>query len=166
MAIAYINSDSVLKYYDYFKDQKAVLESKSAKAEADYKNRAQSLQNDFAAYQRNVNNFTIGQKNAIEEDLTKKQQNLQLFEQSLSQQLMEEETKMSKLLYDRITAYLKKYSAEKGFQVVFKFNASSDVLYGGEALDITTPVVAGLNDEYKIEKSGGKIGSDSTSTKK
>jgi outer membrane protein len=125
-----------------------------------------SLQNEITAYQRNVSNLTIGQARALEEDLTKKQQNLQMYQQSLSQELMNEESKLNKELYDRITTYLKKYGQENGLQVVLKFDPTSDVLYGVEALDITNIVVKGLNDEYKTEKEGGKNPkADSTATK-
>jgi outer membrane protein len=165
LTIAYINSDSVLKNYDFLKDNKVVLEAKTKKMDSDYRNRAQSLQSEITAYQRNQANLTIGQARALEEDLTKKQQNLQLYQQSLSQELMNEESKLNKELYDRITAFLKKYSAENGLQVVLKFDPTSDVLYGGESLDITNPVLIGLNEDYKVEKAGGKIASDSTSTK-
>lgn len=165
LTIAYINSDSVLKYYDFLKDNKVVLESKTKKMDADYRNRAQSLQSEITAYQRNQSNLTIGQARALEEDLTKKQQNLQMYQQSLSQELMVEESKLNKELYDRITVFLKKYSKENGLQVVLKFDPTSDVLYGATGLDITSVVVTGLNDAYAVEKTGGKVKSDSTSAK-
>jgi len=151
-SMAYINADSVLKYYDFLKDNKVVLEEKTKRMDSDFRNRAQSLQNEITSYQRNSSNLTIGQARALEEDLQKKQQNLQLYQQSLSQELMNEESKLNKELYDRITNFLKIYGKENGLQVVFKFDPTSDVLYGVEALDITNVVVKGLNDSYKIEK--------------
>lgn len=166
LSIAYINSDSVLKHYEFLKDNQVVIEAKEKKMSSDYRNRAQSLQNEITAYQRNVSNLTIGQARALEEDLAKKQQNLQMYEQSLSQELMGEQSRLSRELYERITIFLKKYGQENGLQVVLKYDASSDVLYGVEALDITNIVVKGLNDEYKTEKEGGKSPkSDSTATK-
>ena len=166
LSIAYINADSVLKYYDFLKDNQVVIEAKTKKMDADYRNRAQSLQNEITAYQRNVSNLTIGQARALEEDLGKKQQNLQLYQQSLSQELMAEESKLNRELYERITTFLKKYSQENGLQVVLKFDPTSDVLYGGEALDITTIVVQGLNDAYKAEKDPSSASkSDSTAVK-
>jgi outer membrane protein len=150
--IAYINSDTVLKYYDYLKVNKEQLEAKTKQMDQDYQNRANGLRNEIAAYQRNVNSMTLGQVKATEEDLGKKQQNLQLYQQSLSQQLMEEESKLNKALYDRITAFLKTYGQEKGLQVVLKYDPSSDVLYGNTALDITKDVIAGLNANYQQEK--------------
>ena len=166
LKIAYINSDSVLKHYDYLKANKVQMEAKTKKIEQEYRNRAQGLQNEITAYQRNVSNMTQGQVKAVEEDLGKKQQNLQMYQQSLSQQLMEEEGKLNKELYDRITAYLKKYGSEKGLQVVLKYDPTSDVLYVGEALDISPDVIEGLNKEYQQEKSGTGAKKDSTATKR
>ncbi len=105
--------------------------------EQDLRNRATGLQNEIAAYQRNVNNMTFGQQKAVEEDLGKKQQNFQMYQQTLEQQLSMEGAKLQKELYERITAYLKKYGAEKGLQVVLKYDTGSDVLYGVEGLDIS-----------------------------
>jgi outer membrane protein len=165
LSIAYINSDSVLKNYDFFKDNQAVLEAKEKKMGDDYRNRAQSLQGEITAYQRNQGNYTIGQARALEEDLTKKQQNLQMYQQSLSQELVNEQSKMQKELYDRITAFLKKYGQENGIQLVLKYDVSSDVLYGIEPLDISKVVTQGLNDAYKAEREGG-VKPDSTAVKK
>lgn len=150
--IAYINSDSVLKYYDYFKVNRDKLESKGKKLDQDLRNRAQSFQNDYEAYQRNVSNLTIGQAKAVEEDLAKKQQNLQLYQQSLSQEMSVDEGKMTQELYKRVTDHLKVYGEQNGLQIVFKYDPTSDVLFGGPGLDITKQVVDGLNKEYALEK--------------
>lgn len=165
LKIAFINSDSVLEHYEYLKANRVQLEAKTKKLDQEYRNRAIGLQNEITAYQRNVSAMTLGQAKATEEDLGKKQQNLQMYQQQLSQQLMEEEAKLNKELYDRVTSYLKKYGEEKGLQVVFKYDPSSDVLYGGKALDITEDVIAGLNEDYKVENSGSAVKSDTTKTK-
>jgi outer membrane protein len=165
LKIAYINADTVLKYYEYLKVNKQQLEAKSQKLGADFRNRAQGLQNEFNAYQRSVNSMTIGQVKATEENLAKKQQNLQMYQQTLEQQLMQEEANLQKQLYDRITAFLKTYSAEKGLQVVLKFDPTSDMLYGGNALDISQDVINGLNDSYKTEKDGTQVKGDSIAKK-
>lgn len=161
--IAYIKSDSVLKYYEFFKANSSVLEAKQKKAQQSLQDRLAGLQNEAAAYQRNVGSMTLSQVKAVEEDLNKKQQNLQLYERTLSQQLMEDQAKMNQDLYDRITGYLKKFGSENGLHIVLKYDPTSDILYGGDALDITQPVIEGLNAEYKNEK---KTPADTTSTKK
>jgi outer membrane protein len=167
LKIAYINSDSVLEHYEYLKANRVTMEEKTKKMEQEYRNRAQGLQNEITAYQRNVTNMTLGQVKAVEEDLGKKQQNLQMYQQSLSQQLMQEEAKLNKDLYDRVTAYLKKYAKEKDLHVVLKYDPTSDLLFAGDALDVSKDVIDGLNAEYKVEKTGpATVKKDSTAAKK
>lgn len=162
--VAYINSDTVLKYYDYFKVNRDRLESKGKKLDQDLRNRAENLQKDIESYQRNVGNLTIGQAKAIEEDLAKKQQNLRMYQESLSQELMVDESKMNQDLYAKVTAFLKKYGQENGLQVVLKYDPSSDLLFGGDSLDITQEVIKGLNEAYKSEKA--TTPADTTAKKK
>lgn len=166
LKIAYINSDSVLKYYEFFNVNKEKLEAKGKKLDQDFRNRAQSLQNDISAYQRNVGSMTIGQAKAVEEDLGKKQQNLQLYQRSLEQEIMTDQSKMNEELYSKITDYLKLYGEEKGLQVVLKYDPTSDLLYGGKTIDITQDVIKGLNESFKAEASKPITKPDSTSAKK
>jgi len=163
--IAYINADSVLKNYDYFKASREKLEAKGQKLDQDLRNRAQSLQNDYAAYQRNLSNMTIGQAKAVEEDLTKKQQNLRMYQESLSQELMGEEAKINQELYGKVTDFLKKYGKERGIQVVLKYDPSSDLLFAGDSLDISKDVVKGLNEAYKQEQAAPKSETKTDTTK-
>ncbi len=153
LQIAYVNSDSILANYDFFKVTRDALQEKGRKMDADFRNRAEALQRDINSYQNNANNLTIGQAQAVEADLTKKQQNLRVYQDRLAQELSIEENKVNQELYDKVTQYLKKYGSEKGIQVVLKFDQSSDLLFAGESLDITKEVVAGLNEDYKTAKS-------------
>lgn len=166
LKIAYIKSDSVLKYYDYVKEMRTILEAKGKKLDQDLQNRGQSLQNEITSYQRNISNLTIGQAKALEEDLGKKQQNFRLYQQSLEQEMMNDQNKLTEALYSRITTFLKKYADGSGLQVVFKFDQSSDVLFGGPGIDISQDVIKGLNEEYKTEKLNPAAKTDSTATKK
>lgn len=153
LKMAYINSDSVLKYYDYFKASREKLEAKGSQLDKDLKARATSLQGEFESYQRNVNSMTIGQTRAVEEDLTKKRQNLQLYQENLSQQMLVDQEKMTKELYNRVTSFLRKYGEENNLQIVFKYDATSDVLFASDSMDISAVVVKGLNESYRLEKS-------------
>lgn len=166
VSVAYVNSDTVLKYYEYVKVNRDRLEGKGKKLDQELKNRAQALQGEFESYQRNVSSMTIGQARAVEEDLGKKRQNLQMYQESLNQEMLVEQDKMTKELYEKITGYLKTYGKERGLQAVFKFDASSDLLYGGDSLDISKEVVKGLNEAYKLEEAASTTKKDSVSQKK
>ncbi len=162
LKLAYINSDSVLKYYDYFKVSREKLEAKGKQMDTDFRNRAQGLQREINSYQNTVANLTIGQARALEEDLTKKQQNLRVYQESLAQELSIEEAKLNQELYQKITTYLKDYGTQNGIQIVFKFDPSSDLLFVGDSLDITKEIISGLNESYQ---NAGTVKSDTTKVK-
>lgn len=166
LKIAYIHSDSVLKYYDYFNDTKDKLEAKGKRLDLELQGRAQTLQGEFETYQRNAGSLTPNQARAVEEDLTKKRQNLQMYQESLSQEMALEQEKVTKDLYDRVTSFLTTYGNENGLQVVLKYNASSDVLYANQGLDLSKVVVSGLNELYKNELANGGPKKDTVTTKK
>lgn len=146
--IVFINSDSVVANYNYIKDKQVELESKSQKLDTEYKNRAQGLQSEINNYQQNASNLTMGQARAVEEDLMKKQQNLKLYEQSLMQELANDEAIISKELFDKVSEVVSKYGAENNIHLVMKYNQVSDVLYANEGMDITDKVIELLNSDY------------------
>lgn len=153
--IAYINADSVLKNYDFLKVEQAKFDVRGQKIEQDLKSRATALQSEINAFQNNYSNMTIGQAEAVKEDLARKNQNFEMNREKVTQELMVEQEKLNKELYDRITVFLKGYSERNGLQMVLKFNTESDVLYAAPGLDITADVIKGLNDEFS--KESGKL---------
>ena len=162
--IAYINTDSVLKYYEFTKVNNEKLQDRAKRLQDDLKNRATALQGEINDYQRNRGSLTIGQAQAVEEGLARKEQNFRMAQETAGQEIQMEQAKLSQDLYDKITAYLKKYSQENGLQVVLKFDGTSDLWYGADGLDISTQVIEGLNAEYKASTTPVK--GDSTAAKK
>ena len=148
LSVAYVNSDTLLNHYHFFEELTKQLDEKRAGLENELANRAQGLQRQFEDYQKTGQNLTIAQARAVEEDLTKKQQNLQQYQQGLSQELMREEARITQELYDKVADYLDGYSKEKNIQIVLTYTRGSGVLFANEALDITEDVIKGLNDEY------------------
>lgn len=165
LKVAYVNQDTILKYYDFVKFNTDKLEAKAKSLDQQLTTRQQGLQREIQTYQANVGNLTIGQAKAIEEDLQKKGQNLQMFQEQLSQEMMEEQARINTELYGKITEFLKGYSKERGLEVILKYDRGSDVLYAGDSLDISRDVVKGLNDAWKIESEKGTTPAKPDTTK-
>jgi outer membrane protein len=149
LEIAYINSDSLLSNYEFFNDLAEQLDEKRRKLEAEYQNRAQGLQQEIEQFRRNVNNMTIGQGRAVEEDLMKKQQNLMQYQERLTQQLMQEEANLNERLYDKVSEFLETYGKDNNLELVLTYQKGSGVLYADDSLNITESVIEGLNTEYR-----------------
>jgi outer membrane protein len=151
LSIAYVNSDSLLKNYDYFKDLEKQFTEKRDKLNAEYQNRGMGLQREIENFQATAGNMTQNQARAVQEDLSKKQQNLMMYQEQLGQQLMQEEARMNAALYDKVAAYLREYGLNKELQIVLTYTKGSGVLYANDSLDITNEVMVGLNEAYKNE---------------
>ena len=149
--IAYINSDTLLTNYEFSKVAADELENKKDELQAEYENRARGLQTEIENFQRNAQNMTIAQARAIEEDLTKKQQNLLRYQESLTQTLVQEEAKISNELYDKVANYLRDYGLANNYQLVLTYQKGSGVIYANDSLNITGQVVDGLNQAYAQE---------------
>src|ERR1700743_3837710 len=150
--IVFVNSDTLLNNYDYYKAVKAKLQTLSQQAQAELAAKGTAFQKEVAAYQKSASSLTPMQKSATEKKLAKKQQDLQVLGESTQKQLQDESADENAKLYDRIAAYLKNYTQQKGYKIVLTYSKSNPtMLYGDASLDVTKEVLVGLNDEYKKE---------------
>ncbi|MFM7194682.1 MAG: OmpH family outer membrane protein [Bacteroidota bacterium] len=164
LRVAYVKSDTLLKYYEYFKAEQAVFQAKEARLSKDVENREASLRKDLEAYQSAENNMTRSEIYNAQAQLTKRGENLELFKQSVSQSLLADQDKFNKDLYGKISGFLKTYAEQNGLQLVVQYTTASDVLYGAEPLDITKAVLDGLNEAYRQES--GKLKTPAKEEKK
>lgn len=150
--IVYVNSDSLLNNYEYFKTIKDKFQAKSKKAQTDLTSKGTAFQREVAAYQQSAPNLSAEQRAATEERLARKQQELQTFNQNAGNALANEEAAENEKLYNRVSEFLKKHAKAKGYKMVLTYSKSNPtVLFADESLDVTKEVLAGLNEEYKKE---------------
>ena len=152
-SIVYVNSDSLLNNYQYFKELKIKFEGKSKKADADLKDKGAAFQREVAAYQQGANTMSADQRSQTEQRLARKQQELQVYQQNAGTALQNEEAQENEKLYDKVAKYLKKHAKENGYKMVLTYSkGNSAILFADESLDVTKEVIKGLNEAYKSEK--------------
>ncbi|RZL13767.1 MAG: OmpH family outer membrane protein, partial [Pedobacter sp.] len=67
--------------------------------------------------------------------------------------LQNENAKEQEALYNKIADYLKTYAKTKGYKMVLTYSkGNSAILFADESLDVTVPVVTGLNEAYTKDK--------------
>lgn len=150
--IVYVNSDSLLNNYEYFKSIKDKFQEKSKKAQVDLNAKGTAFQREVAAYQQTAGTLSAEQRSATEQRLARKQQELAAYNQNAGNALANEEAAENEKLYNKVAEFLKKHAKAKGYKMVLTYSkANPTVLFADESLDVTKEVVAGLNDEYKKE---------------
>ncbi len=175
LKIAYVNTDSLWDEYKLINDIQAELETERAKAERKVEQRtallekqleqmAMELQTKMADFESKGRTMNETLRNMKMQELQSLQQNAQAFsleadqeiaglQQQLQNQLIDKELKGTKKVQDNIKAYLKQYNESYDFTYVLAYSSEAGgILLGNPALDITTDVVAGLNEIYDAEQ--------------
>lgn len=151
--IVYLNSDSLLTKYEYFKDMSKRLQDKGKTANDDLVAKKQAFQREVGDYQKSANSLSADQRSSTEQRLGRKQQELQAYEQNANAQFQNESASEQAKLFDKVSDFAKQYAKEKGYKLVLTYSkANPTVLFGDPSLDVTNDVVKRLNDLYAKEK--------------
>ncbi len=151
--IVFVNSDSLLTKYEYFKALKVKMETKTKAAESDYAAKQQAFQREVQQYQAQQNTLPADQRAATEQRLQRKGQELQAYQQNAGAALQSESAKENEVLYNKVAEYLKGYAKTKGYKMVLTYSkGNSAILFADDSLDVTSDVITGLNEAYTKDK--------------
>lgn len=152
---AFVNTDTLLERYAFYKDMKKDLETKGRIIDSDLRNKMSGFQNEAVLYQKSVGSMTIDQAKRTEQGLAAKEQELGQYKQTVENDFLKQEQDMSKKLNGNINDFVKKYAEQNGYTFIFSYSKNATgvgMLYGQDALDITADIAKGLNEAYKPEK--------------
>ncbi|WP_394992063.1 OmpH family outer membrane protein [Emticicia sp.] len=166
--IVYVNTDTLLNQYDYYKDVVKSSENKRFRLETDISNKAKNFQNKVTFFQQKVQQggMTQEQGQTAQAQLQQEEQAIMAFRDKSAQDLAKEDAKKTEDILNNIQAYLKEFNAGDKFDMVIGYSKGGGVLYAKEDLDITKSVLEGLNKKYADDKKSGKVKVAADSTKK
>jgi outer membrane protein len=106
---------------------KSFMDSMTVKYDAADAKGKRAFQDELAARNQQINNYTAAQGRKMEESAHKRMAGI----------------------YEKINAYMKEYGKRKGYYLVFGTN-NGNIIYGeGTPVDITDAVIEGLNKRYE-----------------
>lgn len=150
LKIAYVEVDSIMSQYNFCKDYSKVLEQKGQNIQNTIAQKGRALQTAAAKFQQDIqaNKYTREQAEAVQANLQKQDNDLQILQQRLGNEFQTETDKYNKALRDSIQNFLAKYNKDKKYTFILS-KVGDNMLYADKAYDITDEVIAGLNKEYK-----------------
>ncbi|MFD2519405.1 OmpH family outer membrane protein [Emticicia soli] len=166
--IVYVNTDTLLNKYDYYKDIIKASENKRFRLENDLANKARTFQNKVAFFQQRAQqgHMTQEQAQTTQMQLQQEEQNLMAYRDKNAQELAQEEGKKTEDILNKIHEYLKEFNGGDKYDMVIGYSKGGGVLYAKEDLDITKQVLEGLNKKYAEDKKSGKVTVEKDSTAK
>jgi outer membrane protein len=151
LRIAYVNSDTVSKYYKYAQKVQASLLGKRNAAEKQIKNKYQSYENLVKEFEKA--SPIMGEREKMEkaQKIRLLEQEIMKVEQELSQQLANEEIIMTQSYVVKTNEYMQIIGQRLGFDYVLSYRMGGPMLYANSALDITSNIIDLLNVKYQSD---------------
>jgi outer membrane protein len=150
--IVYVNSDSLIDNYIFYKQKKAELEAKEASVKSLLQRESEALKSEAATYQQMAETMSKIDREKTEQGLMAKQQALVEKKDELLGKLDEDHQRWNDELYKKVSAYVKEFNKEKNYQFILGYQRGGGILLANDSLDITRQVLDGLNKEYEGDK--------------
>ncbi len=147
--VVYINADTLLSRYDYFRREMEKLEAREKEVSTDLNQRNRALEQEYRGIQQKIQEGLLAPNQIAKEEqrLALAQQKLLAERERLSQELLAETDKLNKELRSRLDSLLRRLQQENGYDFVLQYGQGSNVLMVNDSLDITGLVLSELNRE-------------------
>ena len=150
--IAFVNSDTVSKYYEFAKKIQKTLTTKRSEAEGQIKSK-------YFAYESLVQEFEkaspiMGDREKMEkaQKIRLLEQEIMQVEQQLSEQVSRQELELTQSYIVKTNDYMQEIGKTLGYDYVMSYRIGGAMLYANERHDITNEIIKLLNERYESSK--------------
>jgi outer membrane protein len=149
--IAYVNSDTVSKYYKYAQKVQSILIGKRNDAERQIRNKYQSYENLVKDFEKAAPIMGEREKMERAQKIRLLEQEIVKVEQDLSEQLANEELTMTQSYILKTNDYMQDIGKSIGYDYVLSYRVGGPMLYANPNLNITSKVIDLLNKKYQTQ---------------
>jgi outer membrane protein len=151
LRIAHINLDTINEDYLVIKDFKKEVEAKETQIQEVYQAKGKRLQDEYQAYMQKKQSGNISELDAqkTEQHLQAEKNELDGLQQQRDDILKDAQDKTLEL-QKKVQNYVANYNKKAQFDyILYNVNVGGMVVYANDSLDITKPILLGLNQMYK-----------------
>lgn len=147
--IAYVKIGPLMEKYEGMTVAKTAYQKKAVVWQANVDTLAKELQASIREFERKQSQMSLKEIQLTRQLLTNKQQQLQQYEAATRKKMAEEDQKLTNEVATKVNKFLEAYGKEHGYLVILGANATGNILYGSDAVDLTDELTEKLNAEYK-----------------
>ena len=133
--IARVNFTELVQLMPESDKARETMAAASKEADETYKTMVEEFQSKYSQYQQKASTWTASIKESKERELSDMQQRIQDFQQSVSQELQEQQTTLMAPIYQKAQEEVQKIAKEQGFDILL--DTSSALYYSDAIVDIT-----------------------------
>ena len=150
--IAYINTDSLVKDYEYHKELRAELEEKAKRLESDLSSKPKVFEENLSILQQQAESMSQEELQSHQMDLERTREGLLRYRDEQANQLALQERELNQRIKDDMESVLNDIKEEYNLDFVLSFDPNSILLNANEDYNITALVVDRLNKKYHSKK--------------
>ena len=147
--LAYVESGKMLDGYQGMKDARKAFEGKARGWEKQNQQMLAGFKANVEGYQKQAPTMSAEQRAATEQKLQEQQQQVAQQQQMLQAQAQQEEGKLTQSVLESVNKKVEAYGKAHGYKLILIAAPSGTIAYGEKNLDITAPVLAYLNANYR-----------------
>lgn len=148
-SVVFVRLDSLLNKYELHRRLSAQLDEKGRRLQADLAQREQNVMAERQALQEYAPSLSAAQLRQAQQDYQRVENNYLQYQQRVMTDYQAEQDSLTAMVQDDLKIVIKELQAEMDFDYVLQHEAT--LLYGEEALDITSLLVQRLNAKAKEE---------------
>jgi Skp family chaperone for outer membrane proteins len=150
ISIAFFSMDSVMNNWDLYFSYQQELSKKQSEMEAEFAGKTESFYQRVQDAQYKIQRQLITRSEAeqLQQQLASEEQQLMGLQNQYAADLQEQGMVKNRQMMDMIERYVTKLSEENGYSYVYSYQFGGNLIYGAKPYDITSQVVAGLNQTY------------------
>ncbi len=147
--IAYVESSRLLDGYQGMKDARRAFETKAKGWERQNAGLVATFRSAVEDYQKKAPAMTPELRATAEAKLQELQQQSGQQQEKIQRQAQEEEAKLTQTVLESVNKKVETYGKANGYTLILIAAPSGTIAYGRKDLDITAPVLAYLNQNYR-----------------
>jgi len=153
LSVAYIDLDTIQKYYEYFKLKNADIERDKQRIENQVQAELNKLEKDRVEFLKKGQAITQVEAEKFQQEYQARYQQIGQTQQTLQSQHLSNQSKAIEDIEKRINEYLKEFNKSGKYNFIFSTQEGNPTLYFKDtAFNITPEVLKGLNEVYRQSK--------------
>ncbi|MDB5272081.1 MAG: outer membrane protein precursor [Chitinophagaceae bacterium] len=140
--VAFVNSAKVLSQFMGMKETQEAYQKKIAEKQAKLDTMQLHIQQQEQALSNKNSSTQLAQLNQSKNEFVKQKE-------AWEKEVTLEGNQLTQGMLTQINTYIENYAKDHGYLLVHGSNASGNILYADESIDVTDDIIKGLNAEYK-----------------
>lgn len=147
--IAFVRSADLINGYKGMKDAEKSFKAKEQAWHSELDTLEADYRRTLSVFNAEYQTLDKAERDRRVDLLKKQEENIREYASSLQEQAQRENTELTRGVLDRINAVAIQFGKENGYDLIVGTTQSGSVLYGADALDVTSQLLQSLNSTYE-----------------